>query len=87
MTGEAVRELGDDVRGRGRDQEQIRRDRRARYGRDASFAFRRRSSVVTGFFESVCKVSGVMNSVASFVITTKTSWPCFTSRLASSADL
>src|SRR5207247_8851306 len=43
--------------------------------------------VVTGLFESVCNVSGEMNSVASCVITTKTSWPCLTSRLASSADL
>ena len=32
-------------------------------------------------------VSGEINSVASCVMTTNTSWPCLTSRLASSADL
>src|SRR5882672_7346941 len=54
-------------------------------GRQLSFSSKK--LVITGFLESVCKVSGEMNSVASCVITTKTSWPCLTKRLASSADL
>src|SRR6184192_1793496 len=67
---------------------------RRRFARSASsmwpgrqLSFSSKKLVVTGFFESVCKVSGEINSVASCVITTKTSWPCLTSRLASSADL
>ena len=43
MTGESVRQLRDDVRRRGSDEEKIWRDRRARYARDASFLFRRRN--------------------------------------------
>src|SRR3954471_24569230 len=54
-------------------------------GRQLSFSSKK--LVVTGFFDSVCNVSGEINSAASCVITTKTSWPCLTSRLASSPDL
>src|SRR4030095_6052481 len=56
-----------------------------RPGRQLSFSSKK--LVVTGFFESVCNVRGEINSVASRVITAKTSWPCLTSKLASSADL
>src|SRR6266478_5167453 len=67
---------------------------RRRFARSASsmwpgrqLSFSSKKLVVTGFFESVCNVSGEINSVASRVMTTKTSWPCLTSKLASSADL
>ena len=43
--------------------------------------------VTTAFFESVCMVSGVMNSCAPCVITTCTSHPRFTSLLTRSAAL
>src|SRR6266496_5411685 len=67
---------------------------RTRLARSASsiwpgrqFSFSSKKLVVTGFLERVCRVSCEINSVASCVMTMKTSCPCLTSRLASSADL
>src|SRR5436190_24262177 len=67
---------------------------RSRFARSASsmwpgrqFSFSSKKLVVTGFFESVWRVSDEINSVASWVMTTNTSCPCLTSKLASSADL
>src|SRR5205814_4725726 len=51
------------------------------------FSFSSKKLVVTGLLDSVCRVSGEINSVASCVMMMKTSCPCLTSRLASSADL
>src|SRR5207249_996596 len=66
---------------------------RSRFARSASsmwpgrqFSFSSKKLVVTGFFESVWRVSDEINSVASCVMTTNTSCPCLTSKLASSAD-
>jgi hypothetical protein len=86
VTGEPVREFRQNVRCRRRDEEQVRAIGQIDVAGPPAFLLSKKL-VVTGFFESVCRVSGVMNSTASRVMTTKTSCPCFTSRLASSADL
>ena len=86
MIGQTVRELGDDVRCRRRDQQQVRAVGELDVPGPPAFLLVKEAGCHR-IFESVCNVSGEMNSVASRVMTTKTSWPCLTSKLASSADL